>query len=84
MKQKGVNDGTVTISFWRLVVHLGVAIAVSLSVTIMLERYANLPHGMVANDSHGRSLAGIVGLGFGLLACRGFARLLPLAERSRS
>lgn len=84
MTEKSVNDGTVTISFWRLVVHLGVAIAVGLSVTIMLERYANLPRWMVANNSHGRSLAGIIGLAASLLVRRGFDKLLPLVEQTKS
>lgn len=84
MKEQGVTDGTVTISLWRLAVHLGVTIAVSLSVTIMLERYANLPHWIVANNPHGRSLAGIIELAVALLFRRGFNKLLPLAEQTKS
>ncbi len=84
MKEQGVTAGTVTISLWRLAVHLGVTIAVGLSVTIMLERYANLPHWIVANNSHGRSLAGIIGLAVALLFRRGFNKLLPLAEQTKS
>lgn len=76
--------GKVTVSFWCLVVHLGVVIAVSLSVTIILERYASLPRWMVANNSHGRSLAGIIGLAVALLVRRGFDKLLPLVEQTKS
>ncbi|HIV77412.1 hypothetical protein [uncultured Sphingomonas sp.] len=82
--EKGGNNCTVTISFGRLVVHLGFVIAVSLSVTIMLERYASLPHWMVANNPHGRSLAGIIGLAASLLVRRGFDKLLPLVEQTKS
>ncbi|APX65354.1 hypothetical protein AV944_05290 [Sphingomonas sp. LK11] len=84
MTEQGVSDGKVTVSFWRLAVHLVVTIAVSLSVTIMLERYAGLPRWMVANSSHGRSLAGIIGLAVALLFRRGFAKLLPLVEQTNS
>ncbi len=79
-----MSNCTVTISFWRLVVHLGVVIAISLSVTIMLERYASLPRWMVANNSHGRSLAGIIGMAVGLLVRQGFDKLLPLVEQTKS
>ncbi|WP_433909650.1 hypothetical protein [Sphingomonas yabuuchiae] len=79
-----MRDGKVTVSFWRLVVHLGVVIAVSLSVTIMLERYASLPRWMVASNSHGRSLAGIIGLAASLLVRRGFDKLLPLVQQTKS
>lgn len=81
MTKPDPSQGAVTIDFWRLAIHLIVAIAVALGVTTLLERYGGLPHWAVAHNAHGRSLAGIIGLGVALLVRRAMDRFLPLAER---
>ncbi|MCT8003707.1 hypothetical protein NZL82_17685 [Sphingomonas sanguinis] len=72
------SDGQVTLSLGRVAVHVGVAILVCVSVTIMLERYGHLPHWMVVNNARGRSFVWLIGLSLGLLARRMLNKVFPV------